>query len=226
VGETIRAALAIAAKDLRIELETRTGLSTAIAFALVVLVIFEFARDSAAVTRAAFAPSVLWVTLSYAGVIALNRAFFLEERNGALDGLLVAPVSRSAIGFGKFLGNLGFVLLVDLVVLPLFALFFDLTPSVAFAWVGLIVLLATIGFVAIGTLFAALAVKTRFAELLLPVLVLPFLVPPVLVGVETTSRLLGGRPIGEISGWVEFLALYDVVFLTVTILIFPAVVDE
>jgi heme exporter protein B len=226
MGEAFRAAVEIAAKDLRIELKTRTGFSTAIAFGILVLVIFEFARDSAAMPPQVFAPSVLWVTVSFAGVIALNRSFLMEERNGALDGLLLAPVSRSAIGLGKFLGNLGFVLLVDVVVLPLFVLFFNLSPSVALAWVSVLVVLATIGFVAIGTLFASMAVKTRFAELLLPVLVLPFLVPPVLIGVEATTRLLAGRPIGEIGGWVEFLVLYDVVFVLLTIMVFPTVVDE
>jgi heme exporter protein B len=226
MGELVRVALEIAAKDLRIEFKTKTGLVTAIAFAILVLVIFEFARDSAAMAPQLFAPSALWVTLAYAGIIALNRSFLLEDRSGAFDSLLLAPVSRSAIGLGKFLGNLGFVLLIDLVVLPLFVLFFNLSFSTALIGVTALVLLATVGFVAIGTLFASMTVKTRFAELLLPVLVLPFLVPPVLIGVQGTTRLLAGRSVGEIVGWVEFLALYDLVFVMLTVLIFPSVVDE
>jgi len=226
MGEMLRVAFAIAAKDLRIELKTKTGLMTAVAFAILVLVIFEFARDSAAMAPQVFAPSVLWVTLAYAGIIALNRSFVLEDRGGAIDTLLLAPVSRSAIGFGKLLGNLGFVLLIDLVVLPLFVLFFNLTISTALLAVAGLVLLATVGFVAIGTLFASMTVKTRFAELLLPVLVLPFLVPPVLIGVQGTTRLLAGRPVGEIAAWIAFLSLYDLVFVTLTVLVFPSVVDE
>ena len=226
MADLFRTAIGIAAKDLRIEFKTRTGFATAIAFGVLVLVIFEFARDSAAIPPQVFAPSVLWVTLAYAGIIALNRSFALEERNAALDGLLLAPVSRSAIGLGKLLGNLGFVFLVDLVVLPLFVLFFNLPVTSALAPIVGMVLMATIGFVAIGTLFASLTVKTRFAELLLPVLVLPFLVPPVLVGVQATTRLLAGRPVGEIAGWFQFLLLYDLVFLVLTVLVFPAVVEE
>jgi heme exporter protein B len=226
MGEMLKAALEIAAKDLRIEFKTKTGLMTAVAFAILVLVIFEFARDSAAMAPQVFAPSVLWVTFAYAGIIALNRSFVLEDKSGAFDTLLAAPVSRSAIGLGKLLGNLGFVLLIDLVVLPLFVLFFNLEPSTALIAVGGLVLLATVGFVAIGTLFASMTVKTRFAELLLPVLVLPFLVPPVLIGVQGTTRLLAGRPIGEIAPWITFLSLYDLVFVMVSVLVFPSVVDE
>src|SRR5215470_1477644 len=221
MGETLRGALAIAAKDLRIEFKTKTGLVTAVAFAILVLVIFEFARDSAAMAPQVFAPSVLWVTLAYAGIIALNRSFVLEEKSGAFDALLLAPVSRSAIGLGKLLGNLGFVLLIDLVVLPLFVLFFNLPLSTALLAVAGLVFLATLGFVAIGTLFASMTVKTRFAELLLPVLVLPFLVPPVLIGVQGTTRLLAGRPVGEIAPWITFLSLYDLVFVILTVLVFP-----
>jgi heme exporter protein B len=159
-------------------------------------------------------------------MITLNRSFAVEQQHAAIEGLLLAPVSRAAIFAGKYLGNLGFVLLVEAMVLPLAVLFFNITlGSALFPIAGLLVL-ATVGFVAIGTLFAAVTVRTRFAELMLPVLLLPFLVPPVLAGVQATTRLLAGRPPDEIVGWFRFLALYDLAFVTLAWMLFPAVMDE
>jgi heme exporter protein B len=226
VGELIRAALAITAKDLRVELRSRTALVSAVAFAAMVLVIFNFARDSAAVSRDALAPSVLWITCAFSGVIALNRSFSLERENAALDGLLLAPVSRTAIFLGKYLANLAFVFTVEAVTLPLFVLFFGVDIGGVVASLVLTMVLATAGFVAVGTVFSAIAARTRFAELMLPLLLLPFLLPPVIGAVQVTSRLLSGRPMSEILGWLKILALYDLTFVTFCILLFPALMDE
>ena len=128
----------------------------------------------------ALAPSVLWITFTFAGVIALNRSFVVERENAALDGLLLAPVSRSAIFLGKYLANLAFVFTVEAVTLPLFVLFFGVDLTGSLGGIALTAVLATAGFVAVGTVFAAMTVRTRFAELMLPLLILPFLVPPVI----------------------------------------------
>jgi len=226
VIELLRVAMALAGKDLRVELRSRIALHSSVIFAAMVLVIFNFARDPGQVSKEALSPSVLWVTVAFAGVIALNRSFTLERENAAMDGLLLAPVSRSAIFLGKYLANLAFVGMVEAVTLPLFVLFFgvDLRGSRG-GLIGLLAL-ATTGFVAVGTVLSAVAVRTRFAELMLPVLLLPFLLPPVLVAAQATTRLLAGRPAGEIVGWFRFLALYDLAFLTLGLMLFPALLDE
>jgi len=226
VPEILRLALAIAAKDVRAELRSRTGLVSALVFAALVLVIFNFARDPTALSATDLAPSALWVTVALASMVALNRAFTLERENGALDGLLVAPVSREAIFLGKLLANLAFVGTVELVTLPLFTLFFNVSLGAALPGMVGVAALATLGFVAVGTLFSAMAVRTRFAELMLPVLLLPFMVPPLMAAVQLTARLLAGRPLSEMLGWLRLLALYDVVFVTLCTLAFSAVVDE
>lgn len=226
MADLLRAALAIAAKDARVEWRSRTALQSALVFAVLVLVIFNFARDATTVPAAVLAPSVLWVTVAFAGVIALNRSFAMEQGQAAIEGLLLAPVSRSAVFLGKYLGNLGFVLLVEAFVLPLFVLFFNVSLGAALLPIAVLLVLATIGFVAVGTVLAAMTVRTRFAELMLPVLLLPFLVPPVLVGVQATTRLLAGRPPDEIVGWFRFLGLYDLAFVIVALLLFPSVMDE
>jgi len=145
---------------------------------------------------------------------------------GKLDGLLVAPVPRESIFLGKLLANLAFVGTIELVTLPLFTLFFNVSLWAVLPGVLGVAALATVGFVAVGTIFSAMAVRTRFAELMLPVLLLPFMVPPLIGAVQVTTRLLAGRPLSEMLGWLRLLALYDVVFVTLCTLIFSAVVDE
>ena len=226
VAETIRLALAIAGKDIRAELRSRNALMSALVFAALVLVVFNFARDPTALAASDLAPSVLWVTFALAAMVTLNRAFTIERENGALDGLLLAPVPREALFLGKLGSNLAFVGTVELVTLPLFTLFFNVSLARALPGLVVVTILATIGFVAVGTIFSAMAVRTRFAELMLPVLLLPFMVPPLIGAVQVTSRLLVGRPLSEMLGWLRLLALYDIVFVTLCMLTFSAVVDE
>jgi len=226
VPEALRLVVAIAAKDIRAELRSRTALLSAVVFAALVLVIFNFARDPTAVAAVDLAPSVLWVTFALAAMVALNRAFMVERENAALDGLLLAPVPRGAVFLGKLVANLAFVGTVEGVALPLFVLFFNVDLGHALPGLVGVTLLATIGFVAVGTIFSAMAVRTRFAELLLPVLLLPFMVPPLIGAVQVTARLLAGRPLSEMLGWLRLLALYDVVFVTLCTMAFASVVDE
>jgi len=221
-----RVALTVAAKDLRVELRSRTALVSAITFAALVLVIFNYARDPASISREVLAPSVLWITFTFAGVIALNRSFSLERENSALDGLLLAPVSRSAIFLGKYLANLAFVLTIEAVTLPLFVLFYGVDIRGSLGGIVVTAVLTTVGFVAVGTLLAAMTVRTRFAELMLPLLIFPFLLPPVSWAAQITTRLLAGRPAGEITGVIQLIALYDVVFVTLCLLLFPSLMDE
>ncbi|MDX2208635.1 MAG: heme exporter protein CcmB [Gemmatimonadales bacterium] len=222
----LRAAWAIAAKDLRIEWRSRTAILTASLFAILVELIIVFGRDAGTVSYAMLAPSVLWITIALSSLVALNRAFLLEREHGALEGILAAPVNRSALFWGKWFANLVFVLAVVTVAFPLWVLFFNVEPSTGLYGVMGLAVLGAIGFTAVGTVFSAMTVRTRHAELLLPVLMLPFMLPPVFFAAQATMRLLGGRPMEELWGWLRLLALFDVVFLVLATLIFPAVVDE
>ncbi|MEO8636507.1 MAG: heme exporter protein CcmB [Gemmatimonadales bacterium] len=226
MGNLLRLAVVLAGKDLRLELRTRTSIVSAAVFAALVLIVFNFARDPTAVATIDLAPSVLWVTIAFASVLAMNRGFLVERENAAFDGLLLAPVPREALYLGKFLANFAFVVLVEAIALPLFVLFFNLDIAHALGGLVLTMLLATMGFVAVGTIFSAMVVKTRFAELMLPVLLLPFMVPPLILAVKTSVPLFSGRPLSEVVDGLRFLAIYDIVFITLALLLFPAVVDE
>lgn len=222
--DLLRHAWAVAAKDLRVEFRSRTAILSVVVFVILVLVVFNFGRDPTAVSNVDLAPSILWVTFTFSSVLALNRAFQIELENQALDGLLLAPIDRTSIYLGKLIANLIFVATVELIGLPLIALFFNV--RVLLAPLVLVIALATVGFVAVGTLFSAMTVRTRFAELLLPVLLLPFMILPLSWAARATGSLLAGRPLSEIAGWLNMLAVYDVVFLTLALLLFPATVNE
>lgn len=222
----LRAALAIAGKDLRIEFRNRTALLTAIAFAILVQLAVVFAREPGGVSLRALAPTVLWVTLAFTVIVVLNRAFLLEREHQALETILLAPVPRAALYWGKWLANTALVLLVLLVAFPLWALFFEVEISSRLLPLLAVMVLAGCGFTACGTLFAAMTARTRYAELLLPVLLLPFLFPVLVAGASAGTRLLAGRPFGEVAGWLRILLTYDVAFLALASVLFSHVVDE
>lgn len=223
---TIRAAGLIARKDLAIEFRTRSAFLAALAFALVSVVVFRFAWDPTTVTALDLAPGVLWVIFTFSGLLGLFRSFGVELADGAMDGLLGAPVSREAIFLGKSAANLLFVLAVQLITVPAVVLFYNL--SVGPAWLPLagVAILAAIGLVAVGTLFSAMAVNTRMAELLLPVLTLPFFVPVVVPAAQATVVLLGGRPIAEALPWLRILLAFDLVFVFACTSVFRFTVEE
>src|SRR6266516_4566336 len=215
--ELLRHSWTVAAKDLLVEFRSRTAILSAAVFVVLVLVVFNFGRDPTAVSNVDLAPSILWVTFTFAAILALNRAFQLELENQALDGLLLAPIDRSSIYLGKLIANLVFVAGVELIGVPLLALFFNVRVLPYLGPLTGLIALATVGFVAVGTLFA---------ELLLPVLLLPFMIPPLSWAVLATGRLLAGRPLSEVVGWLNMLAVYDIVFVALAVLLFPATVNE
>jgi heme exporter protein B len=220
------AALLIARKDLRVEFRTRSAFFSATVFALLGATIFFFAWDPTAVSAADLATGVLWVIFTFSGLLGLHRSFGAESTDRAIDALLVAPVDREAIFLGKALANLVFVLGVQLVAVPAVLLLYNVPLGRAiWALVGIAVL-AAVGLVAVGTLFSAMTVNTRFAELLLPMLSLPFFVPVVIGAAQATARLVSGRPASEALPWVELLAAFDLVFVAVCTLAYPFTLER
>jgi heme exporter protein B len=222
----LAAAWLVARKDLAIEFRTRTAFLSAVVFALLGVTIFYFAWDSTAVSSVDLAPGVLWVIFTFAGLLGLQRSFGSELADRAIDGLLGAPVAREAIYVGKALANLVFVVGILTVTLPAVVLFYNLQLGSAVLALAGIALLAAIGLVAVGTLFSAMAVNTRMAELLLPMLSLPFFVPLVMGAAQSSARLMVGRPVAEAWPWLRILIAFDIVFVTACTLAFPFTLDE
>ena len=223
---TFAAAALIARKDLAIEFRTRSAFLAAIVFSLVAITIFYFAWDATAVTASDLAPGVLWVIFTFSGLLGLHRSFGVEESDRAIDALLASPVEREAIFLGKALANLAFVLGVQAIAIPAVALLYNLPITRVLAPLAGIAVLAAIGLVSVGTLFSAMAINTRLAELLLPVLALPFFVPVVLPAAQSTARLLAGRPVAEAMSWLRILIAFDIVFVVACALAFPFTLED
>lgn len=220
----LRKALVIAWKDILSESRTRDILSSVAVFALLTIIIFNFAFEPDSDTARLVAPGILWATFTFAGVVALGRSFVLEREKGCLEGLMLCPVDRDVIYLGKMLGSFAFMLAVEAVVIPIFLVLFDLPlfmPRLA-----LITLLATVGFVSVGTLFSALAVNTRARDVLLPILFFPIVSPIIIAAVKASGVILEGQPWGELSSWLQILVAFDVVFVVVSALVFEYVVEE
>lgn len=222
----LSAALTIARKDLAIEIRTRAAFFSAIVFVLLAAAIFYFAWDPTAVPSLDLAPGVLWVIFAFAGVIGLNRSFAGELTDRAIDGLLTAPIARESIFLGKALANLAFVIGVQIIAIPAVIVLYNV-PLGRAAWIVLAIgLLAAIGLVAVGTLFSAMVVNTRLAELLLPMLALPFFVPIVTAAAQATARLVSGRPAVEAMGWIRLLAAFDLVFVSACTVAYPYTIER
>jgi len=226
VADTLIAAWVIARKDLTIEFRTRSAFFSAVIFALLGLVIFYFAWDPTAVAVTDLAPGVLWVIFTFSGLLGLHRSFGVESEDHAIDGLLASPISREAIFIGKALANLIFVAAVQLIAIPALMLFYNLPLGDVAGPLIAIAVLAAIGLVAVGTLFSAMAVNTRLAELLLPMLSLPFFVPIVIAASQSTAKLLSGRPVGEAAAWIKLLVAFDIIFVAACTLAYPFTVDD
>ncbi len=213
--------LAILWKDIRCELrskQTWTGMGL---FALLVLVIFNFAFDLRVDNKAAIAPGVLWVAFVFASLLGLGRTIAAEREKGLMDRLLLCPVDRKAIYVAKLVGNLLFIGIVELVALPIFAALFNIP---LFGELLPIVVLGTLGIAAIGTLFSVIAAATQARELLLPILVFPLIVPVVIAAVRATGNLMTST-VNE-PPWLGLIIAFDVIFLSAAMLTFEFVVEE
>src|ERR1700692_3447920 len=213
--------LAILWKDIRCELRSKQVWMGMGLFALLVLVIFNFAFDLRVDNKAAVAPGALWVAFIFASLLGLGRTIAAEREKGSMDRLLLCPVDRKAIYLAKLLGNMLFIGVVEIVALPIFSALFDVP---LFGALLPIVLLGTLGVPAIGTLFSAMAAATHARELLLPVLVFPLIVPVVIGAVRATGDLM--VPSVNQPPWIGLMIAFDVIFLSVSMLTFEFVIKE
>jgi heme exporter protein B len=218
--------LALLRKDLQIEFRTKETLASLLLLGLLTLVVLSFAFDPASELRTEAAPGALWVAVIFAGVLGLNRSFLAERENECLQGLLLCPVDRGTIYLAKTVGNFVFMMVAQLFIVPIFVFFFNLPMTVGIGGVFLALALGVLGFAAVGTLFAAVAVRTRAREVMLPLLLLPLVVPIFIAGVKVTGRLLAGKPLGEVAPWLNLMVGFDVIFLVVGWLVFEYAVEE
>jgi heme exporter protein B len=220
----LRAVGAVVWKDLAAELRSREVLSSMLVFALLVILVFNFALELDVAARQTVTSGVLWVTFAFAGTLGLSRSMGVERDRGCLDGLLLAPVDRSALYFGKALGNLVFMLISEAIVLPIFSILYN----VNLFHLGLVgvVLLGSMGYAAVGTLVSSMAVQARTRDVLLPILLFPVVLPVLVSAVKATNAVLLGLAAAEVWPWLNLLIAYDVIFTAAAFMLFDFVVQE
>ena len=211
-------------KDIVLELRSKDLVLSVIVFGLLVVVVFNFALNSTPQRAVELAPGILWVAFAFAATLAMNRSFVREQEQGGLEGLLVSPVSRDAIFLAKAITSFIFMVLVEAALLPAYAVLLDFS-ALSFTLIFTIVL-ATLGFALVGTLFSAMAAQTRSREIMLPVLFFPIILPVIIAAVEASTRAIGGETFVGLGRWLPLIAVFDAVFLVICPWVFSFVVEE
>lgn len=215
---------AILWKDIAIEWRSRQMLSAMLIFSLLVILIFNFALELDARARINVTAGVLWATFAFAGTLGLNRSMALEKEGDALDGLLLAPIDRSAIYFGKLLANLLFMFVVELITLPVYSVLYNV--NLFNAGLLLVIVLGSLGYAAVGTLLASMAVQARTRDLLLPVLLFPLVIPALVAAIRASSGFLSGLELEFIMPSLNLLIAYDLIMLALAYMFFDFVIEE
>ncbi len=221
----LRPMAAMVWKDLALELRSRDIVLSALVFGILLAVVFNFALRISPERVTELAPSIIWVSFSFVGILAMSRAFVREREQGGLEGMLLSPVSRDAIFLSKALVSFLFMLIIEAALLPVLAVFLNFT---AFSLtLAAVMLLATLGFATLGTLFSAIAVQTRSREVMLPVLFFPIILPVLIGAVEVSGAAIAGEPAaGAAARWLPLIALFDALFLVLCPWLFSIIVEE
>ena len=223
-----RVAWMVLRKDLTVEVRSREIAYTTLFFAVSCVLAFSFAlvREGRAVEGAA--PGILWIAIAFAGTLALGRAFERERQNETLRALLLAPADRPALYVGKLAGIVALLAGAEVVLVPLVALLFQASAMFSHPlWLAAVLLTGTLGYCAVGTLFAAMLVRARSRDVLLPVLLYPITIPVIIAGVRGTGALLAPEPdLAMVRFWVSLLVAFDVVFVTLALWTFEPLMTE
>jgi heme exporter protein B len=217
---------AIIWKDLLLEFRTRERVVAMGAFAVLSAVLFNYSIDRTAVRPQDVAAGLIWMTIIFGGLLGVGRTFYLEAQDGAFQGVLMSPTPKDAVFLGKVIANFILLYAVSILVVAVFMLFFGLELGSSPMMLALALALGTLGFVSLGTLFAAVSAGTRMGETLLPILVFPLLVPMIIYGVGTTGRLLALRPVAEVAGNIRMLGAFAVMALAAGAFLFRFVVED
>ena len=220
----LRQVFAIIQKDLTAEYRTKENLSAMIVFALLVLVIFNFAFELQGLDIKVMGAGILWVAFTFSGILGLGRSFAAEKDKGSMEGVLLSPVDRGAIFLGKAISNWIFISIMQAVALPLFAIL----NNASIPWWPMVpyIVLGTIGFAGMGTLLSAVASSTKMREVMLPILLFPVTVPLLMAAVKLTAGALQMRDFSDVSIWFNILVAYDAIFMVVAFWVFEYVVEE
>lgn len=222
---TARAASIVLGKELRLELRTKQLLAATLVFALIVIVFFSYAFDPTPAESKRYGPGLLWIAFLFAGSLMLHPSFAREQAGDTIDALRLSPISSFSILLGKMAANFVFLAAVEVILVPVFSVLYDVPLAGILGRLILVLGLGTMGLVIAGTVFAAISAHARMRELMLPLLLLPVLAPLLVAAVQATSALLANPPALD-RAWVAFLAAFDVIFMTASWLVSDFLLEE
>ena len=223
---SLKAAYRIAWKDVLGEVRNRETIGSMFFFSLLVILVFHLSLSLNRETTLAVAPGLLWLALTFTSLLGLGKAFAAEQENECLEGLVLAPIPRAGIYLGKLLGNLAFLAAVEAVLLPLFLALQNMAVGTGLPALLLVLLLGSLGLSILGTLFSALTTHVRAREVMLPLLLLPLAVPLLIGAVQATGAVLRQEPWSAFGHWIRLLGVFDLVFLVVSLWVFPYLIEE
>jgi heme exporter protein B len=217
---------AVVTKDLRVEWRHRQTLASMCVFAILVVFLFSFAFEPGREESLRLLPGLLWIAFSFSGILGFNRSFAAERENSSLELVTLAPVDPGLFYAGKVISNLIFLVITEVVIVFVTALWYNFSFFPALKWFALITFLGTLGYAAVGTIFAAIAANTHMRDVMLPVLQFPVAIAVFISAIEATSAALRGSDPNDYLSWVRLLAGFAVVFLVLSYLLFEYVLEE
>ena len=217
---------AVLVKDLRLEWRNRETLASVCVFGILVVFLFNFAFEPGREESLRQLPGLLWVAFAFAGVLCFNRSFALERENSCLEGMVLAPVDPGLVYLGKLLSNLIFLCIAECVIVFAASLWYNFSFVPSLQWFALITFLCTLGYVAVGTTFGAIAANLHMREVMLPVLQFPVALPIFIAGIEASTGALKGDPPASYMSWVKLAAGIAVIFIVLSYLLFEYVLEE
>ena len=221
----LKSIYAIVRKDIIMELRSKEVVNSMLVFALLVTVVFSFIFEPGSQSKQEVVGGIFWVAVVFSGLLGLGKSMVSEVQGGNLEALLLSPVDRSAVFFGKFLSNFIFLLFMEAVLAPLFTVFYSIN-IIAHPKVILIIFLATYGFCLLGTLFSLISVRTKTREIMLPLMLLPIMVPVILGAILSVNVFIMGNPPEEASNWITLMASFDIIFTAVIFALFGLIIEE
>jgi len=222
----MKAIISIIRKDIISEFRSRDMFVSMFTFSLIIIFVFNLILDLSSNIKNIVSPVVLWITFLFSGSIGLSRSFAMEKESDAIKGLLLAPIDRSLIYIGKFLSNLTFLLIIEIITIPIFVIIFNYDFNLSLLSLLLVIFIGTIGFSAVGTLFSAMSLNTRLREVLLPILYFPVIIPVLINSINITASILSGSSLSENGSSLQLLIAFDIIFLAAGILLYEYIIEE
>ncbi len=220
-----KALFTIVKKDVLMEMRTKEVVNASLVFAILLVIVFSFIMEPGSEVEKKIAGGIFWMAVTFAGILGLNKTMMSELEGGNFEALMLAPVDKSAIFFGKVISNMLVLILLEIILIPLFLVFYSIN-IVSHPLMIAVIFLATYGYALVGTLFSMISVRTNSREIMLPLLLLPIMIPILIAAILSTNIFISGSDIAYSYNWIKLTAVFDIIFTAVIFGIFSAIIEE